>query len=157
MEGFSIFFRLLLLQGRANLSGSWRFELDSITQSPSILIVDDEPAILKITARILEKAGWKTELVHSGTEAIRAFDAPGAQFDVVLLDLILPDAEAGDLVARFRDAAPDTRIILMSGQPEAQAMESLGEIGIFGFIQKPFRRPELVRIVRTALGEEPGG
>lgn len=117
--------------------------------------MDDEPAILKITSKILEKIGWKVELARSGTEAIQAFEASGARFDVVLLDLILPDAEAGHLVARFREAAPGSRIILTSGQPEAQAMESLGEIAIFGFIQKPFRGPELIRIIRAALGEEP--
>ena len=116
--------------------------------SARILLVEDDPALLAILQAAVAFGGFTGVPVSRGDEAVRALKA--GQFDVLLLDLGLPDCEGGDLLARLR-AFSDIPIIVVSGRgPERDKIEALDH-GADDFVAKPFLPGELLARIRAAL------
>jgi two-component system, OmpR family, phosphate regulon sensor histidine kinase PhoR len=121
---------------------------------PVVLIVDDEPVVRRGCARILEGEGCRVALAEDGASCLaRLADTP---VRVVLLDLIVPDMDGPQLLARVRAAAPTACMVVMTGSATVEnAVRSMKE-GAFDFLAKPFLPDELRAVVRRALGSAPG-
>ena len=113
-----------------------------------VLVVDDEPAILRFLKPALEANGY--ELVTAGTvaEAIKriAADAP----DIVLLDLGLPDGDGKDVIRRAREWSDVPIVVLSAREREAEKIEAL-DLGADDYVNKPFNVGELLARMRAAL------
>jgi DNA-binding response OmpR family regulator len=114
--------------------------------APTILIVDDEPAIRLLASRTLGGAGYRTLEAHDGETALR--EAALAKPDLVLLDFALPGANGLEVCRRLRDAHLDGSVLLLSGLPVSQAGEPSG---VSGCIEKPFSPSSLLEHVAAAL------
>ncbi|MFH1567250.1 MAG: response regulator, partial [Gemmatimonadota bacterium] len=116
----------------------------------TILVVDDEEAVRRTTARMLEHFGYRVLEAADG-EAALALVAQQAP-DLVLLDLSMPGMPGPDVQRELRRVAPGVRVVLFTGY----AAEGQDAAGADGVIQKPFTAPEMARAVRAALGGKSG-
>lgn len=114
----------------------------------TVLIVDDEPAIRMIARAALATAGFRATEAADAAAAEAAVSATPRPFDLILLDLTLPDEYGADLIPRFRARTPGTRILVVSGAHADDAAEMQAD----GFLNKPFNRAGLLAAVHALLG-----
>ena len=113
-----------------------------------VLVVDDEPLIRKSIRGVLIREGYEVVEAASGAEAVARFreDPP----DIVVLDLVLGDADGVELLRGFRAEAPDTKVVLMSAHGSFENAVAAMKLGAHDFIKKPFELAEIVKAVRHA-------
>ncbi|MDO9262604.1 MAG: response regulator [Desulfosalsimonadaceae bacterium] len=117
----------------------------------TILLVEDEPGILKLTQAMLENLGY--HILPAGTpgEAIRLAESHQGKIHLLLTDVIMPEMNGRDLAARISALSPETKLIFSSGYTaNVIAHRSVLEPGV-NFIQKPFSRRELGEKLRAVL------
>lgn len=117
----------------------------------TILIVDDEEMIRDVSAAMLEELGFATLAAANGPEAIRIFRDKGDMIAGVLLDMSMPIMDGIAVFKELRRIRPDVRVILASGYSEREVAESFGEVGVNGFVQKPFNLVSLSAAVRRVV------
>jgi CheY-like chemotaxis protein len=115
-------------------------------RSETILVVDDQPATLKVARILLESFGYSVLAAASGQEALILFRRQQQQIRLVLTDVVMPDITGPQLVERLRRIKPDLRVIYMSGYHD----EELQRQGML-FLSKPFNPAGLAKTVREAL------
>ncbi|HKJ70012.1 MAG TPA: PAS domain S-box protein [bacterium] len=123
-----------------------------------ILVVDDEPMITTIAREMLEEKGYHLGVANSGQEALTMLsgtpEEPAFHPDLIVLDLIMPEADGGEIIHRIQEMCPQVKVLLSSGYSmDSQAIELLAR-GCDGFIQKPFDAKELLYKVRTILDKK---
>ncbi len=122
--------------------------------SETILIVDDEPSILKIGTRILEGLGYQVLTAPSPNDAIRMVDRYAEGIDLLLTDVIMPLMNGRDLAEKLLKKQPEMKVLFMSGYT-ANVIAHNGVLDEkHSFIGKPFTRQILADKVRTVLGKE---
>ncbi|PIV31014.1 MAG: hybrid sensor histidine kinase/response regulator, partial [Zetaproteobacteria bacterium CG02_land_8_20_14_3_00_50_9] len=86
-----------------------------------ILIVDDEKALVDITAELLEKMGYHTLMAHNGLEAIDVFSEHKAEIKAILMDVIMPRCGGVEAAAHIRKENPDVGITFTTGYDQLKA------------------------------------
>ena len=115
---------------------------------PSILVVDDESAILDTVRILLKNSGFEVTVAQGGRAGLDALDK--AQPHIVLSDIRMPGVTGIDILKAAREKDPDVPVILMTAQAELRtAIEAVNQ-GAFHYIQKPFGNDDLVAICRRA-------
>jgi CheY-like chemotaxis protein len=120
-----------------------------MSYKPKILIIDDNPSLCKSLKVFLSALDAEVRSALSGTEA-KILLAEN-DFDLVLLDLILPDKSFSQILEWVGSRNPNTLVILMSGHSLRDMAAQVVEKGIYGFLQKPFELDELLSTVQGAL------
>ncbi len=121
----------------------------------TILLVEDEAFVRKVTAEVLESAGYRVVLASCAAEALettRGF----AAIDLVLTDIVMPGLSGRELAAKFETLCPRARVLLMSGYPEELAWCRLSTFPN-DYLAKPFSSRMLLGRVREALDLNPHG
>ena len=106
----------------------------------TVLMVDDDSAIRRQLRGVLEDEGHTTAEAATATDAYAALERQ--RFDVVLLDIRMPGESGLDALTRIREVAPDTAVIMVSGEGSIENAVKAGQRGAFDFIEKPIRDPE---------------
>src|SRR6202166_351564 len=114
----------------------------------SVLIVDDEPAIVRLVGDYLERAGFAVMTAGNGEEALHLFAR--SRPDLVILDLSLPHMDGLD-VARAMRRAGDVPIIMLTARTEEPDRVAGLELGADDYVTKPFSAREIVARVRAVL------
>ena len=114
-----------------------------------ILLVDDEPTILRALQTSLESQGYTVSGVTTGEQAVAKTAA--ATPDLVLLDLGLPGIDGIEVLKRIRAFAPTLPIVVVSAHGDDVSKVRALDLGADDYISKPFSVPELLARVRTAL------
>ena len=123
------------------------------TLVPSVLVVDDEPMVLDVMQGMLEVLGCQVRVCDSGYKAVEVLDTQAEAFDLVFCDLTLGGLQGRRLFERIRGIAPQLRTVVMSGRIESDQVEEFRELGISGFLSKPFNIDSLrSEIDRVMLG-----
>ncbi|MEW6262483.1 MAG: response regulator [Thermodesulfobacteriota bacterium] len=117
----------------------------------TILLVDDEPAILDMGVRILGSAGYKVILASTGEEALEAFQKARGEVALIVLDLIMPGMGGRRCLKKIRRLDDRVKIVISSGHTEFGLERNTLPEGADGFISKPFTMSELLRPVREVL------
>jgi two-component system sensor histidine kinase/response regulator len=115
----------------------------------SILVIDDEEGIRKGCTRVLRPAGYTVETAtgfRDGLEKIRA-----GQFDLILLDVMMPDGKGIDLLEPIRERDPEAIAILITGYATVELAVDAIKRGAYDFISKPFSGQLLVMTVQQGL------
>ena len=113
-----------------------------------ILVVDDEPAIRALVARIAQRAGFDVEVARDGAEAIAKLDA--TRFGVVILDLMMPNVDGYGVIDHVRSSGGQhPAIILVSAADNAAVRRVDGEI-VHSVIRKPFDIDVLSDLITAA-------
>jgi len=119
-----------------------------------ILFVDDEPMILKLGQRILERQGYEVETRASGTDALECFKQDPKRFDIVVTDMSMPGLRGDKLAEEILKIRSDIPVILSTGYSKQISREKARELGIRAFLMKPLTAQELTNTVRRALDEQ---
>jgi DNA-binding response OmpR family regulator len=122
--------------------------------SSRILIVDDEPQLVRVIRSYLERAGFQAGIAYRGDEALRAFRAE--QPDLVILDLNLPGMDGLDVAREIRRMGQTPIIMLTARVEEPDRLVGL-ELGADDYITKPFSPREVVARVRAVLRRTKAG
>jgi two-component system cell cycle sensor histidine kinase/response regulator CckA len=119
----------------------------------TILVVEDEPPILKLCERVLTNLGFRVLASHRPTEAIRIASQHKGPIDLLLTDLVMPEMSGRDLATKLMAISPGLKVLYMSGySPTAIAKQGVIEEG-YNFIQKPFGIQALSAKVQAVLNE----
>jgi two-component system cell cycle sensor histidine kinase/response regulator CckA len=121
-----------------------------LTGNQTILMVDDEDLLLTMGETILSGYGYTVLTANSGPKALEFAGKAEKPIDLLITDLVMPVMSGRELVERFRELSPTTRILCTSGyvQPASQKDHS-------AYLQKPFTSQELLMRVKQILVPEP--
>lgn len=122
-------------------------------ESATILVVEDEPAVLALAARVLRSDGYTVLEAADGHEALQVQETYGRPVDLLITDVVMPRLGGPDLAARLRPACPELRVIYMSGYTDNPAVRDVMADPRNPFLQKPFTPTELTRATRRTLGK----
>ena len=117
----------------------------------TILMIDDEEPMLKMTSRILNNAGFDVFAAPDGQQALELFEKHGNGLSAIILDLTMPKMNGPETLRALRRLAKGelkTPVILSSGHTEREATSQFDDPSIGGFLQKPYSIDELLTIVR---------
>jgi two-component system, cell cycle sensor histidine kinase and response regulator CckA len=119
----------------------------------TILIVEDDHAVMRATATTLKKGGYTVLTAANGDEASRLIQRQSGVIDLVLSDVVMPQLGGPELAAFLANAHPDIPIIFMTGYSDHPIVSENGDnkIAKRRAIMKPFRPSELLSIVREVL------
>jgi PAS domain S-box-containing protein len=122
-----------------------------------ILVVDDEE-VMRFTAQaILEHLGYEVTLAGDGREALALFKHNPGAFDLVILDMIMPEMNGRDCFDAMRAINPKVRVVLSSGFSRDEDIQQMQANGLCGYIRKPYRSAALGRMVYDIIHEQAGG
>jgi DNA-binding NtrC family response regulator len=119
---------------------------------PRVLVVDDEPLIRWSLAEVLSENGYSVVEAGTGRAAIQEAGLSDP-FNVIVLDLRLPDTDSLSLLARLRELAPRARIIMMTAHGTDEVAEEAHARGAYGFVHKPFEMSVMASLVTEASRE----
>lgn len=115
---------------------------------PLVLVVDDEPGILRLINLVLSNNGYRVEMAENGAEALHV--AEHRRPDLIILDLRLPEMSGLEVMRRIRERM-STPVILLTGQAQNEAKVAGLESGADDYIVKPFNPRELNARVKAVL------
>lgn len=117
--------------------------------SASILVVDDEEAIVSSLSSILEDEGYEVSVAKSGTEALKIYttDPP----DLMLLDIWMPDMDGLETLRRIKELVPTAQVMMMSGHGSIETAVKAIKLGAYDYIEKPLSLENVTLRVKHAL------
>lgn len=118
-----------------------------------ILVVDDEDEILKLSRRILERAGYEVLVASEGREALGVFMRHRTEIGLVITDLAMPGMNGFTLIWALRRAKPDLRVMVATGQGTEANLRELELMGVREVLLKPFTSRRLLDAVASTLSE----
>ena len=119
----------------------------------TILLVDDEEMIRDIGARFLGPKGYQVLTAASGEQALEIFKARVGEIPLVLMDYSMPGMGGGRCLEEMRRLAPELKVIVISGYE--LGAQGYGQSRPQAFLRKPFKRGQILRMVRQVLDGEP--
>lgn len=137
------------------IGGRWRIKRSLLDRDilktdqggqPTVLVVDDDPALQTLFKQFLKKAGFGRIVVGTGAEAIAYADKQ--RFDLVFLDLKLPDIPGDELYAKLKAKHPDLPIVIITGYPDSEILTKILASGPVTVIKKPIEFDQLNRTVK---------
>ena len=115
-----------------------------------LLVVDDEPQIREFIARALAAAGYAIDFAKSGKEGLS--QATAGDYDLVILDLVMPDMDGREILSRLRHDRPDQAVLVLSCLADVMTTKvDCLELGAQDYLTKPFSLAELLARVRVRL------
>lgn len=117
-----------------------------------ILVIDDDENIRKVVCAILNDKGYKVDAAGSGNEAI--VKTAQNHYDLMLVDIRLPDMEGTELLTRIHDTVPRIRKIMVTGYPTLQNAVSAINQGADAYIMKPFDVEKMLSTIQEQLEKQ---
>jgi two-component system cell cycle sensor histidine kinase/response regulator CckA len=110
----------------------------------TVLVADDEPAVLLTTAHLLQHQGYEVVTAANGHEAVSRFQANPTGFAVILLDLTMPGLNGAEVLREIRALNAHSKVLIMSGFSEQDVLDRLSGLGPVEILHKPFTREMLL-------------
>jgi CheY-like chemotaxis protein len=120
----------------------------------TILMVDDELSVRDLGKSILERFGYQVIPAKGGKEALELYQQQKDKINLVILDLIMPDLGGVETLRELKKIYPDIKVLISSGYSSNGTTQEVIDIGIKGFITKPFTIKELLKEVKRIITEE---
>jgi signal transduction histidine kinase len=117
-----------------------------------VLLVEDQDDLREALRRVLREAGYRVEVAADGAAALDQALEPGAEFDLVVSDVVMPRMSGLDLAEHLAAAKPRTRVLLISGHMAHPSLRDREVPGGVALLAKPFEPHELTAKVRELLG-----
>jgi len=123
----------------------------------TVMIMDDEKVVCEIVSRMLERGGYAVLQAEDGQKALEIYKKAMHSknpVDLVIMDLTVPGGMGGiETIKKMRQIDPDVRAIVSSGYANDPVMANFHEYGFVGFLDKPFLKDKLFRVVSEAIGQ----
>ncbi len=126
-------------------------EMEALPGRETILIVDDEEMVLKVSREVLEILGYTVMSSKYGRDAVAIYQDPANRIDLVILDMIMPEMSGREVFEELRKINPQVKVILSSGYSINGEASRIMESGCKAFIQKPFNLNQISQVVRKVL------
>lgn len=120
-----------------------------IVYKPIILIVDDDEVMCHTLSDVLKKMSYEVITVQTGEDAFQSLRE--STFDLILLDIVLPDMNGLDVLKKIREIDSDSFVIMMTAYADVQTAVTAMKEGAYDYINKPFEIDELRLIIKKAL------
>lgn len=117
-------------------------------QKTKILILDDEPIVLKRLKPTLEKSGYEVEAFSRSLEASSRIMEK--DFDIVITDLKMEGLDGMEFLTQVKDRSPSTEVIVITGFATMETAKESFKKGVFDFLAKPFKIGEIKEVVAKA-------
>ncbi len=122
------------------------------SRSPeSILVVDDDPLLLRMTQIVLDGLGYRVLLASSGRQALELIAAEDGKLELVVLDLRMPDMDGMTVLREARGRFPRLRVLLVTGFATDNVLQALAESGAVGVLEKPYDVDTFAAAVQKAM------
>ncbi len=131
-------FKVFLPASIKQLKKQISFPTDIITGKGTILIIDDDESVLEVGSRMLQKLGYETFTAENGAQAVEIYREYTNKIDLIILDLIMPGIQGGEVYDNIKKINPDAKVLLSSGYSIDGEAKKILERGCNGFLQKPF-------------------
>ena len=138
------------------IGGRWRIKRSLIDRDilkkedagqPTVLVVDDDPALQSLFQQYVEQAGFRQVVVGSGEKAIEA--AKQQEIDLVFLDLKLPDISGDELYVKLKEGKPDLPVVIVTGYPDSEVLSKILAHGPVTVLKKPVEFDQLNHAIRA--------
>jgi DNA-binding NtrC family response regulator len=123
-----------------------------MAKKPEILLVDDEEALCTAAEKILTKEGYHVTSMNTAVDGLAKFESDGA--DLLITDLMLPDADGISVLKRAKELRPTVEVIVITGHATVEKAVEAMRLGAYDFIEKPLDRAELVKAVGKAVEKQ---
>ncbi|MBT3362503.1 MAG: response regulator [Chloroflexi bacterium] len=123
-------------------------------ETPSILVVDDEPGILETVYDILDIKGYKVAMAENGAKGVALVSKQ--YFDIVLIDIVMPEMNGVEAYNHIKRISPDTRVIMMTGYgSDHPLVKSALKSGVERLLHKPFEIKNMLGVIDEAVNHAP--
>ena len=122
-----------------------------------VLLIDDDRVLLSVTREILMRLGYAVDAHAEPEQALAAFQADPAVWDLVITDRSMPRMTGEELVGGLKEIRPDVPVLMLSGFVSSEDVERLTALGIGSVVGKPVLPDELALAVRHALAQAGAG
>jgi two-component system response regulator AtoC len=122
-----------------------------MSDSANILLVDDEPGMLRYIKTLLEVDDYKVETASTGEEAVERVNK-GLQPDLVLLDVLMPGIDGLQTLEQLRQLRPGVKVIMLSCVSDTRKVVQAIRLGAHDYLTKPFQKSELDAVIDQCLG-----
>lgn len=116
-----------------------------------ILIVDDEPIIVKFSTKLLKQLGYRVTGHTSSIKAIQAFKDDPFAYDLIVTDMTMPGFSGIQLARQAHEIRPDIPVILCTGFSDQVNAENINTMDIQGFLSKPIESYDLSQTIQNVL------
>ncbi len=118
----------------------------------SILVVDDEPAIRENLELLLSQANYRVSLAENGTSGLNKIDSE--LFDLVLLDVMMPDKNGLEVLREIRQVAPETAVIMITAFGTIENAVNAIKAGAVDYVTKPWDNEKLLLDIRNSIHQQ---
>jgi two-component system, NtrC family, response regulator AtoC len=123
-----------------------------MSETAKILLVDDEPAMLRYIRTLLEVDDYKVETASTGEEALQCVDK-GLEPDLVLLDVLMPGIDGLETLEQLRQKKPGLKVVMLSCVNDTKKVVQAMRLGAHDYLTKPFQKAELDAVIDQCLGQ----
>jgi excisionase family DNA binding protein len=137
------------------IGGRWRIKKSSLDRDilrqdkqgqPTVLVVDDDPGLQELFKTFLKKIGFSRVVVGTAKEAISSLRKQ--KFDLMFLDLQLPDAPGDQVYKTAKQIDPDLNVIVITGYPDSEVLDRILQISPVTVLKKPLKIDQLNQTVK---------
>src|ERR1041385_5580396 len=121
-------------------------------QTAKILLVDDEPGMLRYIKTLLEVDDYKVETATPGEEALQKVEK-GLEPDLVLLDVLMPGIDGLQTLEQLRQKKPGIRVVMLSCVADTRKVVQAMKLGAQDYLTKPFQKAELDSVIDLSIGQ----
>jgi CheY-like chemotaxis protein len=129
-----------------------------MTSNGKVLLMDDEQVILDVTQEVMRFLGYDVMFAKNGTSAIELYQnekTSGHPFDLVILDLSVPDGMGGkEAFEKIRTLDPHAKVVISSGYTDDPMMTDYASFGLAGILAKPYRITDIKTLLETMIGKK---
>ena len=123
-----------------------------MSEPGTILLVDDEPGMLRYIRTLLEVDGYKVETATTGEEALKHVQK-GLQPDLVLLDVLMPGIDGLETLEQLRKGQPALKVVMLSCVDDTRKVVQAMKLGAQDYLTKPFQKAELDKVIDLCLNQ----
>lgn len=116
-----------------------------------VLVVDDEPIMRKIAVNVLKSSGYDVIAVENGFKAMEIFEKQHTDIKLVLLDLLMPQKSGKEIYLEMKQIQSDVNVLLVSGAKKDTRIKELLNLGVRGYLEKPYTFFHLSRLVHKLI------
>ena len=137
------------------IGGRWRIKKSSLDRDilrqdkqgqPTVLVVDDDPDLQRLFKAFLKKIGFSRVVVGTAKDAIHSLRKQ--KFDLMFLDLQLPDAPGDQVYKTAKEINPDLNVIVITGYPDSEMLDRILQISPVTVLKKPLKIEQLNQTVK---------
>lgn len=118
---------------------------------PRVLVIDDEPMLLKVVTRLLERSGCQVQSASDGASAVDLYQKDPTAYNLVIIDYVLPGLSSEVTLQKMKAINPNIKAVISTGFAAEEKMKEFASLGVIGSLQKPFSLEDLQKLLKQII------